>query len=288
MGVLFFRNISDAYTIIHQYTVERRGGKMNLVKKGQLPTKYEMQIVKKEKKKTNEENENFFNLEEKLLNHLFRSEKKEAQQVVKVVLNYVTARTEINKFEAVKYYLITLSSVVARKLEKTSHSASKAFDFNLECFTLIAGKLNENNIIELANDLIEFYTHVLSDKKQPALMHSTVNNVIMYINENVETSMTVEEVAKRYSISTSHLSRIFREHTGTTLVEYITIRKVEESQYYLRFSEEKIASISDKFHFCNQSYFTRMFKKYTGQTPRRFRSSWRGEYFRYNLPMEEN
>ena len=43
---------------------------------------------------------------------------------------------------------------------------------------LIDGKLNENNTIELANDLIEFYTHVLTDKKQPALMHSTVNNVI--------------------------------------------------------------------------------------------------------------
>ena len=111
---------------------------------------------------------------------------------------------------------------------------------------------------------------------------------LMYINENVETSITVEEVAKRYSISTSHLSRIFREHTGTTLVEYITIRKVEESQYYLRFSEEKIASISDKFYFCNQSYFTRIFKKYTDQTPRRFRSSLTGEYFRYSLPMEEN
>lgn len=258
---------------------------MNSANNRQLQTKHEMQIVEKEQRKTNEEIENFFDVEEKLLNHLFLSEKKEAQQLVKVVLNYVIAHTEINKLEAVKYYLITLSSMVARKLEKTSHSPSKAFDFNLECFMLIAGKLNAKNTVELADDLIEFYTHVLSDKKKPALMHSAVNNVIMYINENVETSMTVEEVAKRYSISTSHLSRIFREHTGTTLVEYITIRKVEESQYYLRFSDEKIASISDKFQFCNQSYFTRMFKKYTGQTPRRFRSSLTGEYFSYNLPM---
>ena len=99
-------------------------------------------------------------------------------------------------------------------------------------------------------------------------MHSTVTNVINFINENVESPMTVEEIAKTFNVSTSHLSRIFREHTGTTLVEYIAIRKVEESQYYLRFSEEKISDISDRFYFCNQSYFTRIFKKYTGQTPK--------------------
>lgn len=260
---------------------------MNTATESQHQTKYEMQIDKKGKRNTNREVENFFRLEEKLLNHLFRSEKKEAQQVVKVVLNYVTARNKTNKYDAVKYYLITLSSMVARKLECTSHSASKAIDFNLECFMLIAGKLNEKNTVELAYELIEYYIHVFSKRKQPVLMHSTVNNVIKYINENVEKSMTVEEFAKKYSISTSHLSRIFREHTGITLVEYIAIRKVEESQYNLRFSEEKISCISDKFHFCNQSYFTRMFKKYTGQTPRRFRSSLAGEYFHYSLPIQE-
>ena len=60
-----------------------------------------------------------------------------------------------------------------------------------------------------------------------------------FINESVKSSMTVDEIAKKFNISTSHLSRIFREHTGITLVEYINIRKVEDSQYYLRFSEEE-------------------------------------------------
>ena len=37
-------------------------------------------------------------------------------------------------------------------------------------------------------------------------MHSTVNNVIKFINENVESAMTVEEIAKKFNVSTSHLS----------------------------------------------------------------------------------
>ena len=54
-------------------------------------------LLKRNKGKRKRKYENFFDLEKKLLNHLFRSEKKEAQQLVKVVLNYVIARTEINK-----------------------------------------------------------------------------------------------------------------------------------------------------------------------------------------------
>ena len=91
--------------------------------------------------------------------------------------------------------------------------------------------------------------------------------------------MSVEGLSSMFDVSTSHLSRIFREHTGITLVEYINVRKVEESQYYLRFSEMKISDVSDKFNFCNQSYFTRIFKKYTGETPRRFRNNLAGELF---------
>lgn len=234
-----------------------------------------------------EKNENFFGMEEKLLNHLFRAEKEEAQQEIRIILDSLIMHTEHKDFDVIKYYLISLSSLVARHLGKNTHIPHKAFDFNLDCFTLIDSKLNEKNRIEFVDDLIEFYTHILAETKQPELIHGTVNDVIDFINNNVESAMTVEEIAKIVNISTSHLSRIFREHTGTTLVEYIAIRKVEESQYHLRFSEDKISDISDRFHFCNQSYFTRIFKKYTGQTPRRFRSSLAGEYFRYTINGEE-
>ena len=190
-------------------------------------------------------------------------------------------------FDATKYYLVSLSSLIARHFQKKFDSRHKAFNFNIDCFKLIESRLSGENTIEFTDDLIEFYMDVLSSDRQVISMHSTVTNVINFINENVESAMTVEELTKKFNVSTSHLSRIFLGNTGTTLVEYIGIRKVEESQHYLRFSEEKISDISDRFYFCNQSYFTRVFKKYTGQTPRRFRSGRTGNYFRYTITGEE-
>lgn len=230
--------------------------------------------------------DNFFTMEAQLLEHLFRQEKKETQKILRAILASISKYDTSEKLVGIKNYFIILSSLVARRLEQTLLTPRKAFAFNNTCILLVEQKLNDQNVVELADELIEFYTYVLAEKKNPRLRHHTVNSVIEFINEEVEAPMTVEAIAKKFNVSTSHLSRIFREHAKITLVEYINIRKVEEAQYYLRFSEKKIEEISNQFHFCNQSYFTRIFKKYTGETPKKFRGNLSGEYFHYSLPDE--
>ncbi|MBE1555149.1 AraC family transcriptional regulator [Sporosarcina limicola] len=261
---------------------------MKLAEEGKQISSTKMLISEIERSRNPLEIEKFFTMEEKLLNHLYRLEKEDAQRELKLNMDYVGMYTESQKMDAVECYLISLSSIIARHLEKNHFGAQKAYGFNMACFMFIKVKLNNQNTMEFADELIEFYMQVLENKKQPALRHNTVNKVVLYIDEDVESSATVEEIAKKFNVSTSHLSRIFREHTGTTLVEYINIRKVEEAQFYLRFSDKRISAIADQFNFCNQSYFTRIFKKYTGQTPRRFRSGMNGEYFRFSLPDEKN
>ena len=148
---------------------------------------------------------------------------------------------------------------------------------------LIEEKLTKDNVVNIADEIIEFYQYMIGDKETTTSTHHTVNKVVKYIDKEIEAPMTVDGLAQMFEVSTSHLSRIFREHTGITLVEYINIKKVEESQYHLRFSEEKISDISNYFNFCNQSYYTRIFKKYTGETPRRFRNNLEDNYFRFTF-----
>lgn len=229
----------------------------------------------------------FFNIEKELLKSLYSFDKKTAQQQMRLLTDHLLKGPETHKVKSMKYYLIILSSIVARHLEQNHLTASKAFGFNVTCIRFVEKNLLEDNAAEIADELIEFFAYVLAEQKKPALRHQVVNDVIVHINEDVESSMTVEEIAHKFDISTSHLSRIFREHSGITLVEYINIRKVEEAQYYLRFSDKKIAQISEQFNFCNQSYFTRIFKKYTGDTPRRFRYNMATSYFKFTLPEEE-
>lgn len=231
--------------------------------------------------------ERFYKVEEQFVDNLFYLEKEKAKKIAVMLIDLVESFVKKGQYPTMKYYLIALMGIIAKQMRQLHIPAEKAFTFNSISVDLIEEKLNEENAVDLLSELVEFLIYTIEERKKPNLLHQTVNEVIQYIDQKVQSPMTVEGLAQRFDVSTSHLSRIFREHTGITLVEYINIKKVEESQYYLRFSHQKISDISNDFHFCNQSYYTRIFKKYTGFTPRKFRNNIQGSYIKFNLNEEK-
>ena len=230
----------------------------------------------------------FFRLEKELLEQIFNLENDAARSTLRKITSMLRAYSSEFTFNIVKHYLVVISSIISRRVyEESLLNEKNSFIFNAACIEMVESNLREDNVEMIGDELVEFYCYVLKERTKPFLLHETVNEVIEYINQNLEEQLIVEEIAKRFNVSTSHLSRIFREYTSVTLVEYITIRKIEEIQYYLRFSNQKISKIAEKFHFCNQSYFTRVFKKYTGLTPGRFRKDLDGNYFRFTLKKDE-
>ncbi|WP_301108515.1 AraC family transcriptional regulator [Sporosarcina sp.] len=242
-----------------------------------------------EKENSAKEAKTFFHLEEQLLRQIFNLERDGARDTLREIQQILSLHTPEFSIKVIQYYFIVLSSLVTRRLkEEAILNEKNAFTFSGKCVELVEENLTAMNANEIGDELIEFYWYVLKEKEAPSLSHGTVNGVIEYINENLEEQLVVEEIAKLFNVSTSHLSRIFRECTGVTLVEFITIRKIEEVQYYLRFTDQKIADIAERFHFCNQSYFTRVFKKYTGLTPRRFRKYLDGNYFQFDVKKDDS
>lgn len=231
--------------------------------------------------------EEFFNIESKLIFEIYHLESAKAKKSLHELIDILSIRFGKQVIKIVRSYFSVLSSIVARKLLDNQVPSKKAFAFNIACNDMIENQMKDAEFLQFADDLIDFFVYFIADRKQPTFRHQTVNKVIMYINDELENDLTVESIANNFHISTSHLSRIFREHVGITLVEYLNVRRVEESQYYLRHTNKSITSISDQFHFCNQSYFTRIFKKYTGVTPKHFRDELHHEFYRFEMAEAE-
>lgn len=70
-----------------------------------------------------------------------------------------------------------------------------------------------------------------------------------------------------------YLSRLFKQVTGKSLTEYVTGVKAEKAKEMLKESHYKINEIAETLGFETASYFTRFFKKYTGQTPQEYRNA---------------
>ncbi len=229
----------------------------------------------------------FLELEKKLFLEMYSFELDNAKAILREIIELIIARSGKDMIISVKYYYIQLSAIMARKLYESQVPADKVRAFNNASLEVIETKMNDAQFLQCGDELIEFLVMIITERKKPSFGHQTVNKVILHINDKIESNLTVEDVANYFNISTSHLSRIFREHTGVTLVEYLNIRKVEECQYFLRNTNKGISEISNAFHFCNQSYFTRIFKKYAGVTPKQFRDHYEHPNFKYNFPKEK-
>lgn len=125
-----------------------------------------------------------------------------------------------------------------------------------------------------------FLTLLRSQKRVPLLeekqkvqtwKHQKVHEVADYLLNHPETEESLEELAKRFYISKSYLSRIFREVTSFTVNEYKNINRIKKSQQLLVHSTYSITEISEILGFENLTYYERVFKKYAGMTPLKYR-----------------
>ena len=77
--------------------------------------------------------------------------------------------------------------------------------------------------------------------------------------------------ADQLHITTIHLSRIVRQVTGRTVVDYINQMLLMEASWLLQATDLSIAAISERLHFSDQSSFGRFFLRMKGMSPKRFR-----------------
>lgn len=113
------------------------------------------------------------------------------------------------------------------------------------------------------------------NQKAQTWKHQKVHEVAAYLMKHPETGESLEELAKRFFISKSYLSRIFREVTSFTVNEFKNVSRIKKSQQLLASSDYSITEISDVLGFENLTYYERVFKKYSGMSPLKYRKSLR-------------
>lgn len=101
-----------------------------------------------------------------------------------------------------------------------------------------------------------------------------IEDVLVYMEEHMAQNLTMSNAAEFVSMSYSHFSKLFREHTGTTFPDYSLKIRMEKAKEYLRNPYIKIKHIARKVGYQNNSHhFSRDFCKYMGVTPTEYRKN---------------
>src|SRR5699024_12421234 len=95
-----------------------------------------------------------------------------------------------------------------------------------------------------------------------------------YLDQHYTESIHLDDLAKQFFINKYYLTRIFKEQYGTSITNYIIHQRITKAKQLLRFSSHNIESISHMCGIEDSGYFTRIFKKIEGVTPREYRKAW--------------
>lgn len=104
-------------------------------------------------------------------------------------------------------------------------------------------------------------------------MNSMIRNICRFVLENVENQVSIKIIADQMFLNQSYLSTLFKDKTGISLIEYITMVKMERAKVLFHDSEIKNYEVAYKLGYKDVEYFSRVFKKYVGITPSEFKTS---------------
>jgi AraC-like DNA-binding protein len=105
------------------------------------------------------------------------------------------------------------------------------------------------------------------------IREATVNVAIKHMREHLDEPLRIDQIAASVFLSPDHFSKVFAAVVGQSPSDYLRQLRVEESKRLLIATDEPITSIGMTVGFNQGSYFTRVFRAFTGSTPRAYREA---------------
>lgn len=128
------------------------------------------------------------------------------------------------------------------------------------------------DIISLLRSMLMDYTRRVANARSLQADSATVNMICKYVNAHLTEKISAKYIADELHLNKTYISHHFKESTGISLSEYICQQKIKEAQFLLRTSSLPLHEIAERLAFSSQQYFQTIFKKYTGMTPKQYRS----------------
>ena len=97
-----------------------------------------------------------------------------------------------------------------------------------------------------------------------------VEQAIAYMTQKRSARITVYEVAALVQLSPTYFSRIFKENTGFTMIEFFNRMKIDQAKEMLLEGDKKIKEVAQELGFKDEFYFSRLFRQLAGVSPSEF------------------
>ena len=145
-----------------------------------------------------------------------------------------------------------------------------------QCYDSILGSFVLQRLLYMSQTLHHLLGYLLFNNQafSPSLQTSrfhNLENTLVFLQAHIETKLTLGQMAAHAKLSVSHFSRLFKDQTGYSPMDYFILLKIQEACKQLILTNDTIREISFELGYDDPYYFSRAFKKIIGMSPRAYR-----------------
>ena len=165
-----------------------------------------------------------------------------------------------------KYNLLRLNSVKVKTLKELIHQIIDNKDKNQFGEDILNYALFIQSMVMINRWFIESKN---SKKNEGVILYKTIEDIIEYINTNIEGDLSVDTIASKFNTTRCSISRHFKHKTGNSLHNYIVKRRLVVAKELIG-KGFSMKTVAQKSGFNDYSTFVRAFKKEYNMSPRDF------------------
>ncbi len=175
---------------------------------------------------------------------------------------YIEVKQTVKKVSTVFSDIVSQggSAVSMNELDELDQMMDKALE-----------KLDEEQILGLLEEMLLI---VFAEKTGDAAgnMRDIVKEAALYIDRNYYEELSLVSLASKYCVESSYFSRVFKQETGKNLTLYIADKRIEKAKEIMCQPEISMNEIAFMVGYDDYTYFSKVFKKMTGVSPREYRN----------------
>jgi len=209
-------------------------------------------------------------LEQVIIKLIKSGTKVNSRQILTEINSLSRAKLSDNPLRSLKNSLICSCTIFTRAAIKGGVTDDDAFNLSDAFIYEIEKTDSMSELDKLEHRMVETFiakVHHVSTFKFPPI----IRNTMTYVMNHLSDKLILHTIAENVYVHPNYLSALFKKEVGITLFQYIIKRRIEESTYFLKYSNESIADIATFYQFCNQSYYIKMFNKYMDTSPNAYR-----------------
>jgi two-component system response regulator YesN len=173
--------------------------------------------------------------------------------------------------EYVKVSSIFLVSLCFRMLINNNLNLSNSLENEDYIYKKIQSSKTINSLYILISKFIKLVTELLSNNEK---QHNyLISETIKFIRKNYNKDINLKAIAENIHINSCYLSRLYKKETGESIIDSLNKLRIEKAKELLKDPTKKVFEVAFSVGIEDAAYFTHVFIKYTGISPKEYRSS---------------